>query len=332
MTPLQQRCYMDESEITYRDWTAAMRAGDFERAWAITDRDNARLSRDDSHKHEGPRHQQRIWRGEPLRDRRILVRCYHGLGDTIQFSRFLPELARYADELSVWCQNPLIPLIEGLDGLERVLPLHDGCPEVDYDVDIEIMEVAQAIRAGRDLIEPIGPYLRLPETSLPNCRSLIWNGRCRTAIAVGLVWEVGDWDKRRSLPVSLLGRLAMEGVQLYSLQLGSAAQVASTIGAVDISTPDIIALGRRIIDLDLIVCVDTMVAHLAGALWQEAWVLLHADCDWRWPSSGAASIWYPSIRLFHQRHAGRWDEVIDEVREALAQRTAERNQRSRPSI
>src|SRR4051812_36723603 len=71
-------------------WISAMRAGEFERAWAITDRDLATYRQGHEDKHKGPRHLQRIWRGEELRDRRVLVRCYHGLGDTIQFARFLP--------------------------------------------------------------------------------------------------------------------------------------------------------------------------------------------------------------------------------------------------
>jgi ADP-heptose:LPS heptosyltransferase len=71
-------------------------------------------------------------------------------------------------------------------------------------------------------------------------------------------------------------------------------------------------------ELDLILSVDTMVVHLAGALGHEPWVMLHADCDWRWPGPGAASIWYPRARLFHQRAAGEWEAVIEEVRAALA--------------
>src|SRR4051794_19591519 len=101
------------------DWVSAMRAGDFERAWSITDRDVAAFGQTGDDKHRGPRHQQRIWRGEELRNRRVLVRCYHGLGDTIQFARFLPRLGERARELTVWCQPELLPVIERLDGVDR---------------------------------------------------------------------------------------------------------------------------------------------------------------------------------------------------------------------
>jgi hypothetical protein len=299
------------------NWVSAMRAGLFDQAWSIADSDLAAYRQGGDDKHTGPRHQQRIWRGEELRNRRVLVRCYHGLGDTIQFARFLPPLAEQTRGLIVWCQPELLPLIERVGGVDSVIPLHDGAPEADYDVDIEIMEIPHAIRAGRNLIE-LRPYLTLPPRRVPSrlARS--------AAVSVGLIWEVGNWDKRRGIPAQLLKRLNGEGIELYSLQRGLAADQAAQIGATDISTPDIVDLGYRMSELDLIVSVDTMVVHLAGALGYEPWVILHADCDWRWPASGAASLWYPRARLFHQRVAGDWAGVIDDVRSALRQRVGEK--------
>jgi hypothetical protein len=141
---------------------------------------------------------------------------------------------------------------------------------------------------------------------------------------VGLVWEVGQWDKRRAVPPALLRRLAVPGVALYSLQRDAVTEELVQTGARDISTPDIATLGHLLCQLDLVICVDTMVAHLAGALGREAWVLLHADCDWRWPSSGCRSLWYPSLRLFHQKTIGDWSTVMLEVRAALVQRAPAR--------
>jgi hypothetical protein len=293
------------------DWVSAMRAGQFERAWAITDRDLARYRQVDDDRHKGPRHLQRIWRGEELRNRRVLVRCYHGLGDTIQFARFLPYLAELAHGITVWCQPELLPLIERVAGVDRAIPLHDGTPDVDFEVDIEIMEIPHAIRAGRDLIELRRPYLTLPPRSVP--RSVVR----REALAVGLVWEVGNWDKRRVIPARLLRELNGPGIELYSLQRGVGSSEVDHIGARDISTPDIIELGYRMGELDIVVSVDTMVVHLAGALGYETWVMLHADCDWRWPSRGGASLWYPRAKLFHQHRVGVWADVIDDVRSAL---------------
>jgi hypothetical protein len=302
------------SECSDGGWISAMRAGEFARAWSITDRDLVASRRPGEDKHKGPRHQQRIWRGEDLRNRHVLVRCYHGLGDTIQFARFLPPLAAHAGELTVWCQPELLPLIARVQGVDRVIPLHDGTPDAEFEVDIEIMEIPHAIRAERDLIEMRRPYLTLPARVAPI-------GKVRgDAFSIGLVWEVGNWDKRRAVPAQLLKRLKGDGIELYSLQRGAAQKDSAEIGATDISTPDIVELGYRIRELDLIISVDTMVVHLAGALGCEPWVMLHGDCDWRWPARGGPSLWYPSARLFHQHLAAGWEAVVDDVRAALVNR------------
>jgi len=295
------------------DWTEAMRAGDFARAWAITDRDLAAAGL--VPKHTGPRHLQRIWRGEDLADKRVLVRCYHGLGDTIQFLRFMPALRMIARSVTVWCQAELLPLVERTEGVSLAIPLHDGTPDTEFDVDIEIMEIPHAIRAGRGAVEMRAPYLTLPQGDA--AAAPLQHGR---SLAVGLVWEVGAWDKRRAVPPALLSRLVGDGRTLYSLQRGGGTERLPETVARDISTPDIVALGHLIRQLDLVICVDTMVAHLAGALGCEAWVLLHADCDWRWPASGARTFWYPTLRLFRQRAQGDWDEVIEQVRQMLLAR------------
>ncbi|WP_407168686.1 hypothetical protein [Bradyrhizobium sp. ORS 111] len=262
---------------------------------------------------------QRIWHGEDLRCKRVLVRCYHGLGDTIQFVRFIPALRSLARGVTVWCQPELLEIVERIEGVDRAIALHEGAPATEFDVDIEIMEIPHAIRAGRDLISTQVPYLSLPsERGNPIAKS-------DQKLAIGLVWEVGDWDKRRSIPAGLLRRLAVENVTLYSLQRGVDASMAAGIGARDISAQDIVVLGHTIAQMDIVVCVDSMVAHLAGALGFETWVLLHADCDWRWPLTGERSIWYPTLRLFHQLRPGDWATVVEEVRSALLGRIALRD-------
>lgn len=300
-------------------WIAAMRAGDFALAWEISDRDLAAVKRAGPPKHEGPRHLQRIWRGEPLQGRRVLVRCYHGLGDTIQFARFLSPLRAIASEVVLWCQPQLITLMAAVEGVDKVLPLYDGVPDVGFDVDIEIMEIPHAIRASSEQVEMRRPYLGC----MSRDRSVEVT---RRELSIGIVWDVGDWDRRRVIPWQLLKPLHQAGVRLCSLQRGSAAAAAAEIGAVDVSTPDIDLLARRLRSLDLCICPDTMVAHLSAALGRDTWIMLHADCDWRWPASGDRTFWYPSVRLFRQRIAGDWREVVAEVSAALAKRT-ERCQR-----
>lgn len=292
---------------------SAMRIGDFERAWAITDRELLEFCRSGSPKYDGPRHLQRIWRGEDLRDKRVLVRCYHGLGDTIQFARFLSPMRRMAREVVVWCQPELLSLIGGIAGVDQVIPLHDGVPDAAFDVDIEIMEIPHAIRARREEAEMCQSYLGAAG------RHHVTRSQCRP-MSVGLVWAVGDWAKGREVPALLLKRLKLPDLRLCSLQRGPAAAAATEIGAIDISTSDIEVLAGRLRELDLLVCVDTMVAHLSAALGCETWIMLHSDCDWRWPASGERTFWYPSARLFHQRFPGDWSGVVESIRSALCVR------------
>src|SRR5436309_12725026 len=116
------------------EWAAAMRANDFARAWAINDRDLAQRIAENAPRHEGPRHLQHIWRGEPLESARVLVRCYHGLGDTLQFIRFAKPLRCIAREVILWVQPELLRLVANAPGVDRALPLHNGTSDADYDV------------------------------------------------------------------------------------------------------------------------------------------------------------------------------------------------------
>lgn len=288
-----------------------MRACDFDRAWAIADRNLARVRRVNLPKHEGPRHQQLIWRGERLSGKRVLVRCYHGLGDTIQFVRFVRPLRMIAREVIVWCQPELVPLISAAAGVDRAIALHDGTPDVPFDVDIEIMEIPHAIKATRHQFETRSPYLRCLRSPVP--RATQHAGK----LSIGLVWRAGDWDSRRSFPVSELERLHAPGTQLWSLQRGEAAKAADEIGAIDVSTPDIMTLAGRLRALDVVICPDTMVAHLAAALGCRTWILLPAGCDWRWPERKSRTVWYPTARLFHQDPDCGWSGVFEEVRRAI---------------
>jgi len=136
----------------------------------------------------------------------------------------------------------------------------------------------------------------------------------RRELAVGLVWHSGGWDERRSIPVDLLSALShVSGVRLFSLQCGPAAPEAARIPAEDIASSDVGQAALTLRHLDLLISVDTFAAHLAGALGVRVWLLLHADCDWRWMRHPTDTPWYPTMRLFRQPSAGDWGAVIDEV-------------------
>jgi len=206
------------------------------------------------------RHLQHIWRGETLAGARVLARCYHGLGDTLQFIRFAARLRCIAREVVVWVQPKLLPLVAQVAGADRAVPLHDGALEVEYDVDIEVMELAFALRATERTM-PRVPYLQAAAKQSRSKRNA-HDGE----IHVGLVWRAGDWDERRSIDLRLLAPVAEAPARLHLLQPLSAADQPIPFPTNSLACADIQALAATMAQLDLIVTVDTMVAHLAGAL------------------------------------------------------------------
>jgi hypothetical protein len=291
-----------------RCWQEAMRAGDFPAAWAISDRILQERLRAGERGDSRPRHEQGVWNGQSFLGKRVLVRCYHGLGDTIQFIRYAAPLRQLASEVILWVQPELLPLAATARGIDRVLPLHDGVPEVEFDVDVEIMELPHALRIAPSQLPP-EPYL-FPRRATP----LPHHDRTR----IGIVWQAGDWDTRRSVPLEFFRSLGKApGVTLYSLQRGSAAADAAVVPAEDISSSSVEATAATMRALDLIITVDTMAAHLAGAIGAPVWTLLHADCDWRWQRAECRCVWYRTMRLFRQGTQGDWAPPFDAMRRLL---------------
>jgi hypothetical protein len=294
------------SQVKVNGWIDAMRHGDFAAAWKISD--ELLLSRRDEEQWKLQRWQQSIWNGSDVAGRRVLVRCYHGLGDTIQFIRYAALLKTLAAEVIVWVQPSLIPLLRGVSGIDRLLPLHDGVPDVEYDVDVELGELPYVFRTTIESIPAEVPYIFVEPARLAA------NGRLR----VGLIWESGDWNTQRSVPFAQVQRLSeIAGVEWHILQREPVrAGWDGKLGV--ISGGDNPLDDARIMRaLDLVISVDTMTAHLAGALGQKTWTLLPFDPDWRWMLDRNDSPWYPTMRLFRQPEEGNWNGVIDEVGSAL---------------
>ena len=289
-----------------------MRRGDFPAAWAISD--EVLASRAGQPAWHLEREFQWIWDGTPLADRRVLIRCYHGLGDTIQFARFFPLVNAMARECTVWVQPSLIPLLQTMRGIGQLLPLHDGTPEVEYDVDVESMELAHVFRTTIDTI-PKAPYLHVSAQGR-------WRG------GIGVVWRAGDWGPHRSIPIDTLARLFDLPHTFYSLQRGERDPRLETLNGID----EPLSTARVMRALDLVITVDTMTTHLAGALGVPVFVLLPHDADWRWMDGRSDSPWYPSMRLFRQPRPGDWDSVVDEVRYAISTMTDETKKRDLSEI
>jgi hypothetical protein len=148
-------------------------------------------------------------------------------------------------------------------------------------------------------------------------------------LAVGLVWHAGSgWDARRSIAPSFLRPIAeLPGVQLHLLQRGPALASCADMGVVS-GSDDVEHAARVMAALDLVISVDSMPAHLAGALGRPVWTLLHRGADWRWMEGRDDSPWYPTMRLFRQHRAGDWEPVIGRVARELALAAADRAERA----
>lgn len=290
-------------------WLAAMRAGAFGEAWTVSDavlgaRDPA--TRDDP---SVPYHLRWVWDGRPFEGRRVLVRCYHGLGDTLQFCRYLPMLRRCVRHLTVEAQPELVPLLRSIPGPDRVIPFRPEAPAPPSECDIEIMELAHALR-----LAPQGAaYFSVDPLPRP-----------AVGMLVGLCWRAGGWDPGRSVPLPALAALGrVPGVQLISLQRGPGLDELAVAGAPAVfdtgdRSGDAMTVGRLLATLDLVITVDTMAAHLAGALGRPTWLLLQAEADWRW-MTGDRSVWYDSVRLYRQSDPGVWSAPLAELQADLVE-------------
>ncbi|MGZ5181240.1 MAG: hypothetical protein ACXWC2_12220 [Ramlibacter sp.] len=305
----------DAPEQVGAGWEAAMRAGDWEAAWRHTDR--IELARRRAQRQPGferaPHHL--VWDGSGFDGRSVLVRCEHGLGDTLQFSRFLPALAARARELHVMAQPHLLRLLRPVPGIGQV---HDGWAGPDWpphELEVEVMELAYALRATPASVPPPLPFARhlAPMRGLDD-----GSGRLK----VGLLWAASDWDPSRSVPwPALEPLLALPGARFFSLQQGPAALAAERAGwpvePLWRRTGEVADAAAAMLALDLVVAVDGMPVHLAGSLGRPTWVLLKHHADWRWGAGTHGTPWYPALRLFRQARPGDWHGAVAQVIQAL---------------
>jgi hypothetical protein len=291
-------------------WTEHMLRGDFSAAWRVSDA--ALLARQGQACWHWPRHQQYIWNGRPLAGQRVLIRCYHGLGDTVQFIRYAPLVKRVAREVIVWAQPALLPLLRTVPGIDRLLPLHEGDPGVDYDVDVEVMELPHIFRSTLSTLPSDVPYFHVQSAPRPSPK-----------VNVGLVWSAGSWDARRSVPLLSFQPLwRVPAVYLVALQVGTALDDWPHDESTVFSCREVAQTAAILRSLDLLISIDSFPAHLAGALGVPVWTVLHHQADWRWMRGRRDSPWYPTMRLFRQHQADDWSEVMTEIAAALARLAA----------
>ena len=280
------------------DWEAAARRGDWQAAWAINDAVLAARDPATSDDARLPYHQRWVWDGRPFDGRDVLVRCYHGLGDTLHFARYFRPLAARARTVTVEAPAALAPLLRSISGI-AVHPFDVDAPLPPSACDIESMELAHALRIPPEALA--APYLA-------TAPGLATGPVPRRAGHIGLSWRGGDWNAARAVPFAELGPILATGAgRLWSLQLGEGGPAfRNPAGCSD----DIGETARLVASLERVVTIDSMVAHLAGAIGVPAIVLLPARPDWRWGDRGERCPLYPTHTLCRQSRPGAWDDAV----------------------
>jgi tetratricopeptide (TPR) repeat protein/glycosyltransferase involved in cell wall biosynthesis len=261
------------------------------------------------------------WNGAPLDGKTILVYTEQGLGDAIQFARFGAQLKRKwkTARIVVECDPSLVSLFATCDWVDAAIAR--GVERPDFDEHVALLSLPRILGAPLDGLptEPAFPPVQRPIA-----------GRIRKRdgeLHVGIVWGGRSPNPalaRRSLPLELLAPIAqIPNVRLHSLQIGDTSgqlersSFRSRINDLAPHIKDFVDTAAAMRELDLVLTIDTSVAHLAGALGVPVWVMLIRNADWRWLLDRADSPWYPSARLFRQKTAGDWQTVANDVAASL---------------
>jgi len=317
----------DYADAHWNEALTRLLFGDFERGWQKYEwrwktEQQAHLQRD---------FVQPLWLGAGrLAGRTILVHAEQGFGDTLQFVRYLPRLAALGAEVIFEVQPSLHRLLSGVKGASRVIARGEPLPL--FDLHCPIMSLPLAFNTSLDTVPANIPYLDAPVDRLKKWDArLPWSDRLRVALA----WAGSATHKRdqsRSIPLATLQPLlnTSDAIEWISVQRDLRAGDQEILH----SHPQTRQCGLELADFsdtaavltraDLVITVDTAVAHLAGALGRPVWLLLPYSPDFRWLLDREDSPWYPSARLFRQGQFGQWDDVIASVTAALRQQLGNR--------
>ena len=261
------------------------------------------------------------WKGEPLDGRTLLVYSEQGFGDTIQFSRFIAHLGRFGGEILFLTSRALQSLLSDIAGADMRIALEDE-PLPEYDLVVPLMGLPAIMNVGRSDLAPLSPP-PLPEP--PTIAEFD-----RPGFKVGLVWAgspIHSNDSLRSMNPRYFDGLAdLEGIAWYGLQVPKSAEPPKLSGFLDLSRymKDFMDTAQIIRQLDLVVTVDTSMAHVAGYLGLPCAVLLAFLPDWRWGATGQSTSWYPSLTLLRQPAHDDWGSVVGQLRALIAERVLRR--------
>lgn len=294
-----------------------LQQGDFERGWSEYE---WRWKKKEFGGRKIPRPR---WDGCAVPGRTVLIHAEQGLGDTIQFARYLP-LVKAVSGASVIleCQARLIPLLQDLEGADRIVPA--GSPPPDFDLHAPLLSLPGIFRTQAASIPARVPYLKVDPARVERQRARIDS---TSGFKIGLAWAGNPEharDRARSIPLAALAQLAgVPHTAFFSLQRGAGAEQLQDLPpgfqVVDLEDESggIVDTAAAVLSLDLIISIDSVTGHLAGALGKPVWLLLESAPDWRWLLGVEHSAWYPTARLFRQSRRGDWSGVVERVADQL---------------
>ncbi len=261
---------------------------------------------------------QPVWDGSPLNGKTIFLYAEQGFGDTIQFIRYVYELTWYKVDIIVECQSELLDLFRNIGIITQLIVQGDALP--DFDVHAPLLSLPRILGTDLESIPSKAPYLSARPVP-------VFSSNPNSKLKVGIAWAGNSWhpnDDTRSVDLEQFTILFnVSACQFYSLQVGDRRndifKCNYSIPLIDLGAnfSDFSDTASAIIELDLVISVDTSVAHLAGALGKNVWVLLSWIPDWRWLLEKEDTLWYPTMRLFRQTRNGDWESAFQQLQLAL---------------
>jgi tetratricopeptide (TPR) repeat protein len=266
----------------------------------------------------------RRWTGEPLAGRHLMIWAEQGLGDTLQFIRFLPALivAHPAARLTVLVQDALVSLLKASFPDDEICALSTLRAGTQADFEVALMSLPHVLEMAEQTQPLPFPYLQAGPAKIAEWRQRLGP---RQRLRAGLVWAGNPThlrDAERSIPLRWLAQLDHPDIEFHALQKGHGEEQMAALPDFPLRRTaagfaDFHDTAAALSQLDVVITVDTSVAHLAGAMGLPTCLLLHAQGEWRWGMSRETCRWYPSLRFFRQSVAGDWTEVMARVDVAL---------------
>ena len=274
---------------------------------------------------------QPMWTGEPPDGRPLLLKGEEGLGDQINFCCYVPDLAGRGHRVVVWPDAKLVPLFARLSGTERIVGSEREVAALGPVRWLHMLSLPHVLRSSAETIPQTTPYLAAEPARVERWRQRLGAGGYK----IGIHWQGNPrmtQDRIRSMPLAHFAALAaIAGVRLISLQkqpgarqtaeVPFAQRIECPLDDTDVGAEATLETAALLMNLDLVVTSDSMIAHLAGALARPVFLAAMKVPDWRWGLEGESCAWYPSMRIFRQHERGAWAEVFGRIAAAARELT-----------